>query len=168
MRTLLLLRHAKSDWESDADDDFARPLAKRGRKAAERMGEWMRRHELVPEYIISSTAARARETVHILCGALRLDAMQAMYDDRLYLADRDELLAALRDCPRDAESVMLVGHNPGLEELLTYLCGSDVPVAANGKLLPTTALARITLPDNWRSLKRESGQIIAVTRPKEL
>ncbi|MEJ2552597.1 MAG: histidine phosphatase family protein [Gammaproteobacteria bacterium] len=168
MRALLLLRHAKSDWESGADDDFARPLAKRGRKAAERMGAWMRRHELVPGYIVSSSAARARETVQILCGALRLDATPVVYDDRLYLADRDELLGVLRDCPRDAESVMLVGHNPGLEELLMYLCGSDVPVAANGKLLPTAALARITLPDNWRSLKRESGRIIAVTRPKEL
>lgn len=164
----MLLRHAKSDWDSAAGGDFARPLAKRGRVTAKRMGAWMRQHDIAPDYLISSPAVRARETVSRLCDALRIDAAQVRYEDRLYLADVDALLSILRGCPQEAESVMLVGHNPGLEDLLTYLCGEDVPSAAAGKLLPTAALARITLPDDWRSLQRNSGRIIAVTRPKEL
>ena len=164
----MLLRHAKSEWDSGAVDDFARPLAKRGRDAAKRMGAWMKKHKIVPERMISSSAARARETALRLCDALGMDAARIVYEDRLYLADVEELLGVMRDCPKEAKSVMLVGHNPGLEDLLTYLCGEDVPTAANGKLLPTAALARITLPDNWKNLQRKSGAIIAITRPKEL
>jgi phosphohistidine phosphatase len=168
MRTLILLRHAKSNWGSGAAGDFARPLAKRGRMAAKKMGEWMRRHNIVPEYVISSPAVRARETAVRLRDALRMDAAHVLYEERLYLADVDALLNVLRDCPQEAQSVMLVGHNPGLEELLTYLCGGDVPAGTDGKLLPTAALAQIMLPDNWQGLKRKSGRLIAVTRPKEL
>jgi phosphohistidine phosphatase len=168
MRTMMLLRHAKSDWDSGVADDFDRPLAKRGRGAAQRMAAWMQDHGVVPEYVLSSTAVRARETTTIVANTLALDAARLEYQDRLYLADVDELLLAARDCPKAAKSVMLVGHNPGLEDLLTYLCGEELPSAANGKLMPTAALARIALPDNWKNLRRDSGDIIAITRPKEL
>jgi len=164
----MLLRHAKSDWNGAAADDFDRPLAKRGRDAAKRMGAWMKQHKIVPERIVSSSTVRARETTLRLCDALGMDAARVVYKDQLYLADVDELLAVMRDCPKEAKSVMLVGHNPGLEGLVNYLCGEDVPAAANGKLLPTAALARITLADNWKNLKRKSGALIAITRPKEL
>jgi phosphohistidine phosphatase len=164
----MLLRHAKSDWGSGAADDFARPLAKRGRAAAKKMREWMRRHDIVPVRVVSSPAARARETARALCELPLLDASRVSYEDRLYLADLEELLGVLRDCPKGVKSVMLIGHNPGLEQLLTYLCGEDVPTSSNGKLLPTAALAQIALPDDWRSLKSGEGRLIAVTRPKEL
>ena len=164
----MLLRHAKSDWDCDAVDDFARPLAERGCKAAERMGVWMRGHVSVPDYVISSPAVRARETERILCEALGREAMQVVYEDSLYLADVDELLSLVRGFPGEAKSVMLVGHNPGLEELLVYLCGDDVPTAANGKLLPTATLAQIAVAAAWRNIRRNSGRLIAITRPKEL
>ena len=128
----------------------------------------MKRHGIEPDCLISSPAARARETASILCGALRIDAARVLYEDRIYLADIDELLNILSACPREMESVMLVGHNPGLEDLLTFLCGDEVPTSANGKLLPTASLAQISLPDSWRNLRRNSGQLIAITRPKEL
>jgi phosphohistidine phosphatase len=168
MRMLMLLRHAKSDWDSGAVDDFARPLAERGRKAAERMGVWMRRHAGVPDYVISSPAVRVRETVRILCEVLGRDATQVVYEDSLYLADAGELLSLVHGFPDEAKSVMLVGHNPGLEELLVYLCGDDVPTAANGKLLPTAALAQIAVAAAWRNLRKNSGRLIAITRPREL
>jgi phosphohistidine phosphatase len=164
----MLLRHAKSDWDSAAAGDFDRPLAKRGRDAAKRMGTWMKQQKIVPEWIVSSSAVRARETALRLCDALRMDAARIVFEDRLYLADVEALLAVMRDCPKEAKSVMLIGHNPGLEDLVTYLCGEDVPTSVNGKLLPTAALARIKLADNWKNLKRKSGAIIAITRPKEL
>jgi len=168
VRTLMLLRHAKSDWDSDAADDFARPLAERGRKAAERMGAWMRRHVSVPDYVISSPAVRARETVGILCETLGRDATQVLYEDSLYLADAVELLSLVRGFPGEAKSVMLVGHNPGMEELLAYLCGENLPTTSNGKLLPTATLAQITVAAAWRNIRRNSCQLIAITRPKEL
>jgi len=164
----MLLRHAKSDWDSDAVDDLARPLAERGCKAAERMGIWMRGHASVPDYVISSPAVRARETARILCEALGREAMQIVYEDSLYLADAGELLSLMRGLPDEAKSVMLVGHNPGLEELLVYLCGDDVPTAANGKLLPTATLAQIAVAAAWRNLRGNSCRLIAIMRPKEL
>ena len=168
VRTLMLLRHAKSDWDSYAGDDFARPLAARGRKAAEQMGVWMRRDGSVPDYVISSPAVRARETVRILYEALGRDATHIGYEDSLYLADAGALLSIVRGFPDEAKSVMLVGHNPGLEELLIYLCGESVPTAANGKLLPTATLAQIAVVAAWRNLWRNSGRLIAITRPKDL
>jgi phosphohistidine phosphatase len=164
----MLMRHAKSDWDSDAADDFARPLAERGRKAAERMGAWMRRHVSVPDYVISSPAVRACETVGILCETLGRDATKMVYEDSLYLADAGELLSFVRGFPDEGKSVMLVGHNPGLEELLVYLCGGNLPTAANGKLLPTASLAQIAVATAWRNVRRNSCRLIAITRPKEL
>ena len=168
MRALMLLRHAKSDWSENSIDDFARPLAKRGQSAAKKMGAWMKRHNIIPEHLVCSSAARARETVKILCDEFEMPLTRVSYEDRLYLADVDSLLNVLRDCPQQAKSIMLIGHNPGLEDLLIFLCGEDVPTSANGKLLPTASLAQISLPDKWESLKKRSGQLIDVTRPKEL
>ena len=167
MRALMLLRHGKSDWGGGADD-FTRPLAKRGHAAAKRMGAWMRQHRIMPDYVISSPAVRARETAVIVCEALQGDAAPVVFEDRLYLADLDDLLSVAGECPQQARNVMLVGHNPGLEDLLTYLCGEDLPVSANGKLLPTATLAQIGLSRGWRDLKRRAGHLIAITRPKEL
>lgn len=149
-------------------DDFARPLANRGRTAIKQMGAWMKRHNISPELLVCSTAARARETVKLLCDEIEMPSNRVTYVDSLYLADVDSLLNILRDCPQQAKSVMLVGHNPGLEDLLIFLCGEDVPTSANGKLLPTASLAQISLPDKWQSLKKRSGRLIDVTRPKEL
>ena len=168
MKTLMLLRHAKSDWDSGVTDDFDRPLASRGGKAAKRMAVWMKSQRIVPDYVMCSSAVRARETMEILRHELTLNTALVKFERRLYLADVHELLAILGDLPNNVKSVMLVGHNPGLEDLLTYLCGDDVPAAANGKLMPTAALARISLPDDWKHLKRGAGVILAVTRPKEL
>ena len=164
----MLLRHGKSDWDGGAADDFTRPLAKRGHAAAKRMGAWMRQHRIMPDYVISSPAVRARETAVIVGETLLGDAARVAYEDRLYLADVDDLLSVVGECPQRAQYVMLIGHNPGLEDFLIYLCGEDVPVSANGKLLPTAALAQIGLSRGWRDLKRHTGHLIAITRPKEL
>lgn len=164
----MLIRHAKSDRDADAANDFDRPLAKRGRMAAKQLGAWMKERNIFPDYFISSPALRARQTVLTMCGALQIDAAHVFFDDRLYLADVNVLLSILPECPKEASSVLLVGHNPGLEDLLTYLCGEDLPISSNGKLMPTAALAQIILPDIWQALKRKSGQLIAITRPKDI
>ena len=168
MPTLMLLRHGKSDWDSDATDDFARPLAKRGREATKRMGAWMRGQRITPDHIVSSPARRARETAELMSEALDMEVERIHFDERLYLADTDVLTGVVRAYPPTARCVMLIGHNPGFEDFLNYLCGEDLPVAANGKLMPTAALARVELSCPWRKVGSHSGRLLDITRPKDL
>ncbi|MEW5757084.1 MAG: histidine phosphatase family protein [Pseudomonadota bacterium] len=168
MRILMLLRHGKSDWSSPTERDFDRPLAERGRKAIKRMAAWMLAQDCLPDYILSSPAARAKETALRLCKKAGLDEAMIHFDERLYLADLAQLLQMLGECPAQAGRIMLVGHNPGLEDLVRFLCGPELPLSSTGKLLPTTALAQIRLPDDWRGLAERSGRLLAITRPEAL
>lgn len=167
-KQLMILRHAKSDWNTDAASDFERPLAGRGIKDAPRMGSWMGRHGLQPEYVISSPALRAWQTVVPVCRKLGIAETDIHWDGRAYLADVESLLEVLAECPGGAGSVLLVGHNPGLEELVEHLCGDDAARPADGKLLPTATLARITVPDDWTGLPPDSGSLVGITRPRDL
>ncbi len=166
-RHLLVLRHAKSAWDTDAATDFERPLAKRGKKDAPRMGKWLREHELVPDHVVSSPATRARQTAMAVCKPLGLDKKAIRWDERIYMGGTGGLLAVLGDCPPKARLVMMVGHNPGLEDLVEYLCGA-VDVPADGKLLPTATVAHLAMPDSWDRLPERSGQLLSVVRPRSL
>ncbi len=167
-RELLILRHAKSDWETGAALDFERPLAKRGRKDAPRVGEWLYREGLIPGVILSSPAQRARETTLRVCKCLDLPKQEVVWDESVYDADLGTLLMALARVPPDAELVLLVGHNPGLEELLRYLAGSDLEEPADGKLLPTATVARLEMPNDWSALARGCAGLVSIVRPKQL
>jgi phosphohistidine phosphatase len=166
-RELLILRHAKSDWDSGASRDFDRPLAKRGRKDAPRVGAWLYREGMVPDLVVSSPAERARETALKVCKSMDLKKKKIVWDDDVYDAGLGQLLGVLARCPPDASVVLLVGHNPGLEELLTYLAGEEAEVPADGKLLPTAALARLEMPDDWSSLPAGCAQLVSITRPRK-
>ena len=124
-RYLLLLRHAKSAWDSDVAEDYERPLAKRGKKDARRMGGWMHREGLMPDYVVSSPAVRARETVYGVCQELAIQEADIHFDRRIYEADATTLLAVLADCPQGPNTILLVGHNPGLADLLAWLWGEN-------------------------------------------
>lgn len=163
-RELLLLRHGKSDWSAGADD-FHRPLNQRGKRAAKRIGVWLAQQELVPDYILTSPAARALATAEKVCKGMGNSAQEIRLDDRVYEAGVDDLLAALGDCPDAASRVMLVGHNPGLEALLGWLASDRVAVPGDGKLLPTATLARLAMPADWRSLPRACASLISIIRP---
>jgi phosphohistidine phosphatase len=167
-RELLILRHAKSAWDTDAPGDFDRPLAKRGRKDAPRMGRWMRKHDLVPDYVVSSPALRARETTAALVDELEIAENAVHFDERVYLGSALTLLQVLADVPNRARSVLLVGHNPGLEELLDHLCENELVTTDDGKLLTTAGLARIGLSLGWDHLARHSGRLLALVRPREI
>ncbi len=166
-RHLLVLRHAKSAWDTDAATDFDRPLAKRGKKDAPRMGKWLSEQALVPDYVVCSPAARARQTAIAACKPLGLDTKAINWDQRIYMAGTGELLQVLGDCPAKAETVMIVGHNPGLEDLVEYLCGM-VDVPADGKLLPTATVACLEMPDTWKGLSERSARLLSITRPRSL
>ena len=166
-RELLLLRHGKSDWGTGVDD-FHRPLKDRGKRGAQRIGVWLAQQKMVPDHIVTSSAERALVTAQKACKAMGNGAAGIRRDKRIYAAGIDELLAVLGDCPESAGRVMLVGHNPGLEELLVWLAGGAVPVPDNGKLLPTAALARLQMPADWRALVAGCARLDSITRQNTL
>ncbi|MGQ9660507.1 MAG: SixA phosphatase family protein [Thermochromatium sp.] len=166
LRELLLLRHAKSDWGSGAASDFERPLAKRGKKDASKVGSWLYREGLIPDHVVSSPAERARQTVTKVCKHLDFKKKRIVWEDDLYEASVSELLGVLGRCPSEAASVLLVGHNPGLEELVLYLVGEEIERPADGKLLPTATVARLEMPDDWGRLDPGSAHLISITRPR--
>jgi phosphohistidine phosphatase len=167
-RELLILRHAKSDWDSNGASDFHRPLAKRGKKDAPRVGEWLYREGLIPQVIVSSPAQRARETAVKVCKCLDLSKKDIVWDEDVYDADLPVLLGVLARIPQDAELALLIGHNPGLEELLRHLAGADVDEPADGKLLPTATVARLEMPNDWSKLDHGCAGLVSIVRPKQL
>ena len=132
-RELLILRHGKSDWDAGTND-YHRPLSNRGVKGAQRIGIWLARENLIPDFTISSTATRAMSTAEFVLNCMGKDVQDIHKDKTLYLANLDELLTAISGCPDSTERVMIVGHNPGLEDLLEYLV-TDAPVFEDGKSL---------------------------------
>ena len=166
-RELLILRHAKSAWDTDAPDDFDRPLSLRGQRAAKRMGRYIAETGLLPDNIVCSTATRAVQTIHGVAQAAGLTLRAVRFEHAVYEAALPTLLEVLGECGPEARRTMIVGHNPGLEYLLDYLAGG-VPVPGDGKLLPTAALARFDLPDDWRRLERGQGKLIGLIRVRDL
>ena len=165
---LLLMRHAKSSWDTGAPTDFERPLAKRGRKAAVRIGGWLKARALIPDQIISSPAERARQTTLAVADVLEIDAGQLRWEPKIYDASRAQILSLIRACAEPLQRVMLVGHNPGFEELLEWLCAGQTPAPRDGKLMPTAAVAMLELESDWREVTRASASLINLVRPRDL
>ena len=168
MPTLYLMRHAKSDWHSAAQADFDRPLNNRGSKDALRMGQWLDAQGLRPEVLLASPAQRARQTVLAVADKLDLKESDVVFDKDLYLADRATLLNILRTVPAATESLLLVAHNPGLDELVDWLAPESPPLSESGKLMTTAAIAMFELPAGWAKLQRGGGILQQLLRPREL
>ena len=166
-RELYILRHAKSDWDSDANSDFERPLAKRGGKDAPAMGKWMAKQHLKIDYVTSSPAKRAKQTIYAVAEELGIGKKEIDFNDKIYLASLETLLKVLGKTPKKANHVMLVGHNPGLDDLLQHLV-KNAPFTDSGKLMTTACLARISLPEDWSQLQRHCGTLISLTRPRDI
>ncbi|MCP4702725.1 MAG: histidine phosphatase family protein [Gammaproteobacteria bacterium] len=167
-RELLILRHAKSAWDTDVPTDFERPLAKRGKKDAPKMGKWLRQQNLMPDTIISSPAVRAKQTVIKACREMGIDKEQVHWDPRIYEAGTQSLLEVLAACPPDAKRVLLTGHNPGVESLVMHLCGTELRIPEDGKLLPTAALAYLKMPADWKHLESGSASLVSITRVRNI
>lgn len=155
-RTLILLRHAKSDWSGD-ESDLHRPLARRGQRQAPEAGRWLAAHVDGIDLAVVSPAARARSTWDLVSAELEA-VRQTRVDDRVYAASGRALLEVVRDLPEDLATVVLVGHNPALEELVAQLTGAWVP-------MPTSALAVMTLSGPWSSVAPGSATLQASGRP---
>lgn len=178
MLSVTLLRHAKSSWDDPELTDFDRPLGPRGANAAKVMAQYIISQGLAPDLILCSSARRTRETLGFLLPAFkaattdkRLSAAQMIYDDALYLANADALLAKLRALPQSCRHVMIVGHNPGLHALALDLIGtgSHAEMCAIVRKFPTAALATITFDaDQWRRLEVGSGVLADFVTPRTI
>ncbi len=167
-RELLIVRHAKSDWDSAAGSDFERPLAERGRRDAPRLGAWLGAEGLMPDQVLCSPARRASETLAAVERGLGARLAPARFDERIYEASLGDLLDLLAGCPAGRARVLLLGHNPGLDRLLAHLCAERLPYTRQGKLMTTAALAQVALPDDWRALGEGCGTLRRLVRPKDL
>ena len=161
-KTLMLLRHAKSSWKDPGCSDHDRPLNKRGKKAAPRMGELLRKHRLLPDEILSSTAVRARTTAAAVAKASGY-AGEVTLRPELYLAAPASYIDVLRSISGDPQRVLAVGHNPGIEQLVAHLTGQELA-------MPTAALAVISLTiERWEELSvHAAAELVHFWRPKEL
>lgn len=161
MKTLLLLRHAKSSWKDTSVKDFDRPLNQRGLKAAPAIGRLMRKRKLQPELVLSSPAERARQTTQLVLEAAGLKT-EVRYDERIYEASAARLFEIVSQIDEEAGMVMMVGHNPGFEELLEALTGE-------ARSLSTAALACIELDsEKWSKVKAGENRLAWLVKPKEL
>ncbi len=162
MKTLLLLRHAKSSWADENMADFDRSLNERGQKDAPRMGKLLAQKGFTPELIITSAAKRAAATAELVAQAAGYEG-DIQRHEQLYLAEPGEYVVVARQVNDQVNCLMLVGHNPGIEELVEWLGGEE-------ERMPTAALACFQLPiDHWRDLKPEQKYELAhLWRPKEL
>jgi phosphohistidine phosphatase len=167
-RELLILRHAKSSWDSGARTDFQRPLAPRGLRDAPRVGAFLARQGLKPDFVVSSPAERARETVVAALRAFGMGTDDIHWDTRIYHASPHALVEVLSESPDDARRVLIAGHNPGLEYLLLHLCGPGLTIPDDGKLMPTAAVAHLEIAVPWRDLGRATARLLSLTRARSL
>jgi len=161
MKTLLLLRHAKSSWKDAGLQDFDRPLNERGKKAAEMMGRFIKNKQVAPDLLLSSPAIRARETIEIVIETAKLKS-ELRYDERIYEASPLRLLEVVSQIEEERKIVVLVGHNPGMEELLKLLTDCVEHMA-------TGTLAKIDFKaTGWDDVLNEKGGLDWIVSPKEL
>lgn len=165
MKQLLLMRHAKSDWHSDIDSDYDRPLTERGQRNVPRVAAWLKNKEIVPDYIFSSPAKRAKETTKILCKEMGLSKKIIHWQASLYGAGFKDCLDIVNAEIDRAETLLLVGHNPALDELVSYLSSEPPPRSLTGKLMTTSALAVFNVADKVLPNHLDLEYLI---RPKEI
>ncbi|WP_394768223.1 SixA phosphatase family protein [Lacisediminihabitans sp.] len=158
---LILLRHAKSDW-TGGEADVDRPLSGRGLRQAPLAGRWLAEQWVADgirriDLAVVSPARRARQTWNLVCAELD-DEPATLIDERAYAASADELLGIVRGLPEDAGTAVLVGHNPGMEDLASLLADEQVP-------LPTSAIAVLALPGPWSTAGQSPARLVASGRP---
>ena len=163
MLTLILIRHAKSNWSEPNCSDKLRPLKKRGLKNAPQMGRYIKQTELSWDVMYCSPALRAKTTAQLICKELPKSAPGYVVKQELYAFDHKELLAFIHTRKTKLKSIALVGHNPAFTDLANLLTNAEI------KNIPTTGLVEISLPSKkWGEVKRGSGELVRFQTPKML
>lgn len=168
MKTLHLLRHGKSSWSEPGIADHERPLTRRGRRAAQAIARHLVDANIVPDLVLCSTALRTRQTLDLILPSIK--PPKIIIDRQLYEASERRLLDYLRELPDGAESVLLIGHNPGLQSLALTLAGRNsagAPPETLGKF-PTGALASFKIDGRWPKLRAHSAEVTGFVTPQQL
>lgn len=167
MKRLYLLRHAKSSWDDPALADHDRSLAPRGRRAAKVMAKHLRREGIAPELVLCSPSRRTCQTLTRIAPALGKNA-EVQIESELYAASADDLLKVLHEVPDEVQSVMLIGHNPGIQDLALSLDSGGSESTQVRSKFPTAALATLEINASWRELAPGSAELVSFVNPKEL
>lgn len=170
MKTLTVLRHAKSSWDDPALRDFDRALNARGIKGAKLIGDYMKRERLEYDHVVSSPAVRCTETLELLWEGYGKH-LHPVWDRRIYLASCVTLLDVVKEVPAAASHTMMCGHNPGLEDLILLLTPDESEPMRDQieEKFPTCALAELVFEvDDWHDVKRGTGKVIRLMRPRDL
>jgi phosphohistidine phosphatase len=169
MKTLTLLRHAKSSWDDPVSRDFDRPLNRRGRRAARTVGQALKARGFAPDLVLASPAVRVVETLDELGEALGRP-LDTSFDRRIYLAEPQTLLELVQEAGGSADHLLLVGHNPGLERLALLLTADGGPLRSELAIkYPTGTVAQIALDvASWRDVAAGTGRLAAFIRPRDL
>lgn len=170
MPSLTLLRHAKSSWDDPVSRDFDRPLNARGRRAAVVIGEHMRREGLAFDHIVASPAVRVIETLEGVSEGYGAP-IEPVWDKRIYLASTSSLLDVVHGFPAGAGRAMLIGHNPGLEELVLTMVAEDAADSLRGEVevkYPTAALATLEWVGGWDAADTGCAALTRFVRPRDL
>jgi phosphohistidine phosphatase len=165
--TLLLLRHAKSSWADPSLADIDRPLAPRGEKAARAIARYLLEKRLRPELVLCSTSRRTRQTFEAIAPSLGRD-VAVEYEQELYGASADELLGRIRIVPPEVATLLVLGHNPGLEDLALLLAGRGAGLDRLREKFPTAALATLAVGDGWADVKARDAELVDYVVPREL
>ncbi len=170
MKTIFLLRHAKSSWNDTVERDFDRPLNNRGRRAAETIGRYFREESVAFDYVVASPAVRVIETLDsVETGAGR--SFGATFDKRIYMASAMTLFDIVQETDDAHSSVLLVGHNPGLEDLvfmLTPADGTRIRKEIDVKYPTATFCEMVFDVESWDDITAESGKLVRLVRPRDL
>ena len=162
MKTLYLVRHAKSSWKDSSLPDDERPLNKRGKRNAPAMGEYLASRCARPERLVSSPAKRALTTARFIAAALDYDLDAIVLDRKMYFTGIDSMLDILRDTDEEITSLMLVGHNPDMTFLLNSLCGYQVDN------MPTCGVAQLECDGDWSAIGQGRCRLVDYKIPREL
>ena len=171
VKKVTLLRHAKSGWDDPVARDFDRPLNPKGKRAAQRIGQYLREQRIDFDHVIASPAVRVVETVEHL-GEGATEKLSPSWDKRLYLGSAASLLDVIQEADDAYGSLLLVGHNPGLEDLVLMMVPDQPGDAARYQIeekFPTASIAEISVPvDHWKDVRPNSGTISLLVRPRDL
>ena len=164
MKFLYLLRHAKSSWKEPGLEDHDRSLNKRGRNAAKLMAKYLRRSGIKPDLVICSTATRAKQTLDPIVKAT--NPRKVILERKIYGGTQEELWEQLWGIPKSAKAVLLIGHNPALQQFALELAKTSKPLPFAGEKFPTCAMARYRFRGAWKALKPRGAKLISFVTPK--
>lgn len=167
VKTLLLLRHAKSSWADPNLADHDRPLAPRGRRASGLIATYLRTNRITPARVLCSSSARTRETLERISSGFAGEVDIEIEED-LYAASAGDLLARLREVSGGVESLMVIGHAPAIPELARRLAGRGADVERLQGKFPTAALATLLFEGSWQGLAPGAAELVEFVKPREL